>query len=458
MDILRQKYNLPPVFYIDAWPLSFPLLVVGDPAVAASVTQGPSLPKHWVIQFSLRGLVGTRSLFTHEGQEWRNLRSMFNPGFSLTQLMTQVSDVADHIAVFRQILSQHADTGETIRMGYAVTLLTMDVISEVVMGYNFDSQRAPHPIVDAFQSAISWTFEHTNLIAMAKGIPMMWWYTRRLDILLSQAISERYRKGGMKAGDKRAVIDIALQAYDANKVGAAKSSPMKELDPDSLKVAVDHSKLFILGGHDTTASTTSYSYLLLSQNPDVLQKVREEHDSVFDPDSTSTLEMLKKDPRRINSLPYTTAIIKETLRMYPPGSSFRMTEKGKETYLDYKGLKLPASNHGVWVVHFLFGKNEELFPDHLKFIPERFLAPNEIPKDAYRPFEKGNRNCQGQELAMLEMKMILLLTLRDFDFEPAYDAKAPKAPEEYGGSAYQMLEFSPKPAAGLPMKVKARGR
>ena len=67
------------------------------------------------------------------------------------------------------------------------------------------------------------------------------------------------------------------------------------------------------------------------------------------------------------------------------------------------------------------------FPSPDEFIPERFLpAPNnfqEIPKDAWRPFEKGPRACLGQELAMLEMKIVLALTLREFDVESGYEER-----------------------------------
>jgi len=60
-----------------------------------------------------------------------------------------------------------------------------------------------------------------------------------------------------------------------------------------------------------------------------------------------------------------------------------------------------------------------------KFIPKRFLpAPNnfqEIAKDSWRPFEKGPPGCLGQELAMLEIKIVLSLTLREFDIKGAYE-------------------------------------
>lgn len=107
------------------------------------------------------------------------------------------------------------------------------------------------------------------------------------------------------------------------------------------------------------------------------------------------------------------------------------------------------------MIHHSFGRREDLFPNPDDFRPDRFLPPNETPKDAWRPFERGPRSCLGQELAMMEMKIILLLNLRSFDFESGYTEEGPSVPG-FGGRAYQMILFSPKPSEGLPMKVRAR--
>lgn len=79
----------------------------------------------------------------------------------------------------------------------------------------------------------------------------------------------------------------------------------------------------------------------------------------------------------------------------------------------------------VWVVSHAIHRRADLFPSPDEFIPERFLpAPDnwqEIPKDAWRPFEKGPRACIGQELAMLEMRIILAMTAREFDVMGDYE-------------------------------------
>lgn len=80
----------------------------------------------------------------------------------------------------------------------------------------------------------------------------------------------------------------------------------------------------------------------------------------------------------------------------------------------------------VWINNHTIHRRADLFPEPDSFIPERFLpaeSPDryqEIPKDAWRPFEKGPRNCIGQELALLEIRIVVALTIREFDIRNAY--------------------------------------
>lgn len=68
--------------------------------------------------------------------------------------------------------------------------------------------------------------------------------------------------------------------------------------------------------------------MLLSAFPEALQKVREEHDRVFGKTFDDTLQALSEDPSLINDLPYTTAVIQETLRMFPIGMIVRNPPPG----------------------------------------------------------------------------------------------------------------------------------
>ena len=76
-------------------------------------------------------------------------------------------------------------------------------------------------------------------------------------------------------------------------------------------------KLFIFGGHDTTATTISDMYLLLSRNPSALHKLRIEHNKILGEHAKDASASLTLKAHLLSQLPYTLAVIKETLRLFP---------------------------------------------------------------------------------------------------------------------------------------------
>jgi cytochrome P450 len=92
----------------------------------------------------------------------------------------------------------------------------------------------------------------------------------------------------------------------------------------------------------------------------------------------------------------------------------------------------------------------------MEFDPDRFLVPlDRAQNDAYMPFSKGPLNCIGRQLALTEAQVVMVLTLRFFDFEPVYGEDAPTIPG-WGGKAYQELKLGAKAKDGIPMRVRLR--
>lgn len=106
--------------------------------------------------------------------------------------------------------------------------------------------------------------------------------------------------------------------------------------------------------------------------------------------------------------------------------------------------------------------NPKFFPNPGTFDPDRY-GREESPRHAWRPFERGPRACLGQTLAMDEMKIILLLTVRDFDFQcanlkPNKTQRVPWTDLDltFGDLAFQDFVFEARPRDGMPMTVKRR--
>ena len=183
-------------------------------------------------------------------------------------------------------------------------------------------------------------------------------------------------------------------------------------------------RTFLFAGHDTTSSTLLYCYYLLDANPEALQHLRAEHDEVFGADPTKACELIHENPVLLNQLPYTLAVVKETLRLYAPSGALRIGRPGAEI-VDEDGNRFPTENSQIMLLAQALHRNPKYWKHPDSFMPERWLVgpsdPLYPPKGAWRPFETGPRNCIGQTLALLEMRIVLVMTVREFLISPAYD-------------------------------------
>ena len=285
---------------------------------------------------------------------------------------------------------------------------------------------------------------------------------------LHRELDERYEtvqgNGEKRSELGKSVIDLALKAYlEENTDGRAVHAG--KLDRDFKDFVVGQIKLFIFAGHDTTSAAAVFTYSLLSQHPTVLARVREEHNNVFGVDFATVGSTLASNPALLDRLVFTLAVIKESLRIYPTVAAIR--EGQPDFFLhDGKRQSFQTKDCVVWGDHYAVHHNPAHWPQPEEFLPERWLVPEGDPlyppKHAWRPFEKGPRNCIGQELAMTEVKVMLALTIREFDIKDAYAAfdkvkNNPKGANVNGQRAYMMLRGGGHPADHYPCKVKYAG-
>lgn len=280
--------------------------------------------------------------------------------------------------------------------------------------------------------------------------------THRMNRYLSREIHGRYSTiQGKTENRNKSVVDLALKSYlDENPEATGINADFKDF-------AMAQIKLFIFAGHDTTSAGAIFTYHLLTQHPEVLADVRAEHDDVLGSDVDLAASRLSSKPSLLNQLQYTLAVIKESLRIYPTVAALRDGQPDFFISSD-SGQSLPTDRCVVWGDHYGTHHNPRYWARPEEFLPERWLVPegDELypPKNAWRPFERGPRNCIGQELALTEIKVMLALTVREFDFRDAYKEfdemkKNPSGWNVNGQRAYMMRRGGGHPADHYPCKV-----
>ena len=144
-----------------------------------------------------------------------------------------------------------------------------------------------------------------------------------MDRYISHILEERFTTRDTKSKAKN-VMDLALEGYHGKERTSA-----PQMDQRFKKNAISQVKTFLFAGHDTVSGTLAYVFHLLSESPDKMVKVQQEHDRVFGSNPDDAAALIRSKPVLLNKLEYTLAVIKETLRLYPPASTMREGNKGQ---------------------------------------------------------------------------------------------------------------------------------
>jgi cytochrome P450 len=188
-------------------------------------------------------------------------------------------------------------------------------------------------------------------------------------------------------------------------------------------------KVFLFAGHDTTASTLCWVFHCLLRNPQSLSKLRSELTAVLGPGPAAPA--LRANPHLVNALTYTTAVVKETLRLQTNVGTMRQGGRGFDLVgpegSEFAGARFPTEGCVLWDGNWAIHRDPALWARADEFVPERWLCADEGDplhpvRNAYRPFELGPRDCIGQHLAMVEMKLVLALVVREFDIMEDWEA------------------------------------
>ncbi|MFE0192805.1 cytochrome P450 [Streptomyces sp. NPDC058989] len=174
--------------------------------------------------------------------------------------------------------------------------------------------------------------------------------------------------------------------------------------------------IFLLAGHETTATSLAFTLHLLARHPEEQTKVREEIDRVLGDRAPTAADL--------DRLPYLTQALKESMRLYPAAP---VVSRRAVAATEIGGYRIPAGADVIvspWVTH----RDPALWEDPERFDPRRFAPEREAARHRYAwfPFGGGPRACIGQHFSMLESVLALATLLRAYELE-AVDQEVPVA-------------------------------
>ncbi|EAK0487031.1 TPA: cytochrome P450 [Campylobacter jejuni] len=376
---------------------NFDLYVINDTKEVKRmmVDEVREFPKSAFLHELLSPLLG-ESIFTTNGEVWKKQRELLRPSFEMTRINKVFNLMSEAVADMMDRFSKYPNYA-VIEVDEAMTFITADVIFRTIMSSKLDEGKGKK-ILNAFV-----TFQEQSVhTAMRRMFRFPKW--------LSYVLGDRKRA---KAGDviRQVLSDIIKPRYDMADNAEFEDilgSLLLVVDADtnkrfSFEEILDQVAMLFLAGHETTASSLTWTLYLLSLYPKEQEKAYEE--------ITQVLQGGAIEISHLRQFKYLTNIFKESLRLYPPVGFFAREAK-KDTQVRDKLIK---KGSGVVIAPWLIHRHEEFWTNPHGFNPSRFEG--EYKKDAYLPFGVGERICIGQGFAMQEAILILANILKTYKLE-----------------------------------------
>jgi cytochrome P450 len=328
-------------------------------------------------------------LLTSEGEQWRLQRRIVAPLFSRRRVAGAVAVMADEAARLAGRWSAAADRGLPVDLDAEMVGYTLRTVGRVLFGSDVDEAIA----------VIRETFPVLNRQVRRRGLtplrlPRRWptpaqrraaRAARALYRVVDTVVEQRRRT----PSDGSDLISLLLAARDPH-TGAP-------LSPQQVR---DQVLIFLLAGHETTSTALTFACHLLGRHPAAQQRVIREVDDVLAGRAPTVDD--------VGRLTYTTMVVKEAMRLYPPAYALgRLAPDGDRI----GGHDIPPGAIVLltsWATH----RRPDLWPAPDRFDPGRFAADAEAarPRYAYFPFAGGLRGCIGEHFAMTEA-IIAIATL-----------------------------------------------
>jgi len=327
-------------------------------------------------------------LLTSEGESWRRQRRLMQPAFHRERIAVYGEAI---VASAQQMLAAWRP-GETRDAHQEMVRLTLQIVAQTLFGVQVGAEADEVSIalrvflkqfrnqVDAALLIPDWLPTPGNLRLRAA--------IRQLEAIIYRII--RARRADRAERDDLLATLLRTQDEDG-----------RQMTDRQLR---DEVMTLFLAGHETTAVALAWTWYLLSQNPDIENKLVAELEAVLNGRLPTVADL--------PNLVYAEQVVKESMRLYPPVWAFaRVAVHDCEIggYLVRSGTSIAMSQ---WVMH----RDARFFDRPAEFIPERWTDEfvRRLPRFAFFPFGGGPRVCIGSSFAMMEAVLLLAVIAQQF--------------------------------------------
>ena len=377
--------------------------------------------KHYIKHFGARAFkpVLGNGLVTSEGAFWHRQRKLIQPAFLKARVQSYVPTMVE---LTNQMLSSWT-SNKRVQIDFEFETLT----SKIALKTLFDL--ADRGDRERFDGVLKLAFDLMNA-RLRRIIKLPLWVPTPANRRLQTAVAELDRtvQGFIAAGRSR-------QYYGNDLLSRLLLARYEDGRPMSDRQLRDEAMTLYLAGHETTALTLAWSWYLLSQHRRVEEKLVSEWQRVLG-GATPTAQHLQR-------LPYTAAVIAESMRLFPP---VYVIGREATTELELGGY-LVKPCYTVLMSQWVNHRDQNYFPDPEEFRPERWQdgLAKRLPKFAYYPFGGGQRICVGSTFALIEATIILSAVGQHYRFTVDPDA---------------VIDIKPQitllPANGIPAILECR--
>lgn len=339
------------------------------------------------------GLVMGKGLFTSDGALWRRQRRMIQPGFPAGHASGHIDRVARATAAALDTWSG----GDEVDLNARLVRLALTIVGETLFGFDVFSQ------ADSAAAAVTTGLRYIDgyndaILSLPLWVPTP--HNRRFrearDLLfgLVQQIIDERRQDPTGRDD---LLSTMMAARDEDGRPA--------MDDQQLR---DEVMTMLIAGHETVAATVTWVFHAVLGAPEVEARLAEEAQRV-----------LGARPATLADLPnltYTTQVIQEALRLYPPGWMLERSPIAPDTLCGHR----IEPRHVISISPYLIHRDPTDWPDPERFDPERF-RPEAVAarrKMAWIPFGAGPRRCIGDRLAMSEAQIIVAMLIARYRLRP----------------------------------------